>query len=119
MLSVDQIEFSPSFPFQHQQHLKYLHTGHLIKCIVTYSERFWVKKGLSGMAVHWPYYKEAVNCPINLTYDATLSSGSPAIVGFIGGRFATDRFSIDVGFLQLIYTLRFKHICILQFKMPL
>lgn len=81
----------------------------MIKCIVTYSERFWKRNGLSGMAVHWPYYKEAADVPISLTYDATLSTGSPAIVGFIGGNHAAQKHDLDVYlvFFTLCYNIIF------------
>lgn len=52
------------------------------------------------MAVHWPYYKEADGLPVSLTYDATSSTGSPALVGFIGGVKVAQRHDYDVCFEQ-------------------
>ena len=85
---------------QHQQLLEGLKVGFLMKCIATYPKLFWKEQGLSGMTLHWPYYKEnkaSVDFPVSLTYDATSSNGQPALVGFIGGSLVDELKCCDVG----------------------
>ncbi len=64
--------------------------GHLTKVIVTYTKRFWKEQGLSGEVVHCPVYMGAEAYPVCLTFDATSSNNSPALVLFIGGKRAVD-----------------------------
>jgi len=93
------IEMIPPLPDHHEHLLKDLRVGSLMKCIATYSKAFWKEQGMSGMTLHWPYYEEnnaSIDCPVSLTYDATSSTGQPALVGFIGGSLVNELKSCDV-----------------------
>ena len=72
--------------------------GHLTKVIVTYPKRFWKELGLSGEAAHWPLYMGAEGYPACLSFDATSSSGSPALLLFVGGKRALDLGKMRVSF---------------------
>lgn len=62
--------------------------GHLTKYICTYSKAFWREKGYSGEVVSSGGPKVVEGCdtsPLCVIYDATTHSGSPALLGFLGG----------------------------------
>ena len=76
--------------------------GHLTKIIVTYSKRFWKEQGLSGESVHWPLYKGSEAYPVCLTFDATSSNDSPALVIFVGGKRAVDLSKMRVSLATIL-----------------
>ncbi|XP_057306056.1 probable flavin-containing monoamine oxidase A isoform X2 [Hydractinia symbiolongicarpus] len=89
------IEFSPPLPCYHSKFIEHQHPGHLIKFVATYERRFWVDHGLSGLTFHWPFYEMETPHPVHITFDATTTLGSPAILGFIEGSFG-DRTAAEL-----------------------
>jgi len=81
---INRILFDPVLPSEKCQINARMPMGHLMKFIATYRTPFWRDKNLSGEStVFSNHYKEETFC---CTFDGTTSSGSPAIVGFIGGK---------------------------------
>lgn len=84
------IHYTPDLPGEQRNLLERMPIGHLTKIILTYSKRFWKEKNLSGEAAHWPLYIGSEAYPVCVTFDATSSQGSPALVLFVGGKRALD-----------------------------
>lgn len=73
------IDFSPALPVLHEQLSQRAPMGATVKCIATYETAFWRNNGLSGESV----------CdvgPVTTTFDATTSTGRPALVAFVVGQ---------------------------------
>ncbi|KAK7507826.1 hypothetical protein BaRGS_00000791 [Batillaria attramentaria] len=82
------IQFSPPLPETKQQLCKRMALGNYLKIIITYQEAFWRKNGYSGEVVTNGGMTAVPHCsagPLCIAYDACLSSGSPALLGFIAG----------------------------------
>ena len=76
--------------------------AHLTKFIATYPRKFWKEKGYSGEAYHWPLYSGGQAAPVCLVFDASLTNGSPALVGFVGGKRAADFNKLEVKILLFV-----------------
>ncbi|TTC59072.1 Amine oxidase [flavin-containing] A [Bagarius yarrelli] len=81
ILTPAQIQYRPALPMERQRLAQCMPVGHMTKFIITYPTAFWKQKGFSGEIVAHP----SKSCPFGVTFDATSSSGSPALVGFIAG----------------------------------
>ncbi|XP_062410643.1 probable flavin-containing monoamine oxidase A [Sardina pilchardus] len=81
-----QLEYQPALPMERQQLSRHMPVGYLNKFIITYPTAFWKDKGFSGEIVARP----SNECPFCVTYDATLTTGKAALVGFIAGLQAYD-----------------------------
>ena len=80
---VSKIHFIPSLPFNRQQLNQRMPIGNWMKCFAVYKRAFWRENGLSGQALMVsPKFDKT---PLNATFDATTSNGSPAILAVISG----------------------------------
>lgn len=85
---IGKISFSPGLPVEKREIIKRMPASNLIKVIVTFPEAFWRTAGHSGEVVTNGGPSTSGGCdhgPLSVVYDATTSSGNPALVGFIGG----------------------------------
>ncbi|KAK7896639.1 hypothetical protein WMY93_021964 [Mugilogobius chulae] len=80
-----QIQYEPPLPSPRAFLTQHMPVGHMIKFIITYQRAFWKDKGFSGEIVSGA----STGSPFCVTFDATSSSGNPALVGFIAGQQAT------------------------------
>nr|XP_015199567.1 PREDICTED: probable flavin-containing monoamine oxidase A isoform X2 [Lepisosteus oculatus] len=80
------IHYQPPLPVERESLTQNMPMGHMMKFIVTYPTTFWRENGFSGEIVTQP----SSECPFSVTYDATSTSGNPALVGFIAGAQAAD-----------------------------
>ena len=86
--------------------------GNLTKVYALFQSSFWLEEGFSGEVVSngGPGYSNLkINCengPVQIIFDATTSSGTPALVGFIAGK-SSDQWN-DLGTFKYIdYNLEF------------
>ncbi|XP_037094079.1 probable flavin-containing monoamine oxidase A [Pollicipes pollicipes] len=87
------VEFRPPLSPDKQQILRGMPIGHLIKFVVTFEEPFWRSAGFSGEVVTGGGAALVDGCqsgPLCIVYDATSSTGSAALVGFIAGSVSVD-----------------------------
>ncbi|MBN3317432.1 AOFA oxidase, partial [Atractosteus spatula] len=84
--SSTKIHYQPPLPVERESLTQNMPMGHMMKFIVTYPTTFWRENGFSGEIVTQP----SSECPFSVTYDATSTSGNPALVGFIAGAQAAD-----------------------------
>ena len=81
--------------------------GNLTKVYALFQSSFWLEEGFSGEVVSngGPGYSNLkTNCengPVQIIFDATTSSGTPALVGFIAGK-SSDQWN-DLGTFKHIY----------------
>lgn len=81
---VGKIRIEPLLPEDKLQLINNFPMGNLIKFIATYSCSFWREAGLSGeIAATGRTEDPAKVNPVLVTFDATTSNGSPAIIGFL------------------------------------
>jgi monoamine oxidase len=80
--------------------------SHLTKFIVTYRTAFWRKNGLSGEACHFTGKHHCKTDPVALTFDASTSNGSPAILGFISS-YAAAKWSDKTVSLTRVHCLNY------------
>uniref|UniRef100_H3B1N0 Amine oxidase n=1 Tax=Latimeria chalumnae TaxID=7897 RepID=H3B1N0_LATCH len=73
------IHYEPSLPSKRESLTQNMPVGHYIKFIITYPTAFWREKGYSGEIV----CNGCFDSPLSFTFDATSSTGNPALVGFI------------------------------------
>ena len=84
--------FDPELPPSTTALLRPLKPGNIIKFVVTYHDAFWLDDGLSGFACNWSHD----SFPVHMVFDGTLSSGEPALLGFIAGSMAEKCGQIEV-----------------------
>jgi len=73
------IEFAPALPPTHEQLIRRMAPGWLVKCTAVYPEPFWRQDGLSGEGL-------SDTGPATLTFDNSPPDGSPGVlIGFVGG----------------------------------
>lgn len=80
-------------------------SSHLIKFVATYSTAFWRKAGLSGDMARSTAKGVCESNPIAITFDATTSDGSPAILGFITSYAAAKWSTVTVCDSSIIMTV--------------
>ncbi|XP_043196774.1 probable flavin-containing monoamine oxidase A [Amphibalanus amphitrite] len=80
------IRFDPPLSPPKREIIRSANTGHLIKFIVTFEQAFWRESGLSGATISSGGGQP--EGPVSAVVDATTYKGSPALVGFISGRFS-------------------------------
>lgn len=78
------IHYEPALPIQRELLTQNMPLSQMIKFIITYQTAFWREKGFSGEVM----VGSSVDCPFNVTFDATSPNGNPALVGFISGKLA-------------------------------
>ncbi|KHN85210.1 Amine oxidase [flavin-containing] A [Toxocara canis] len=85
------IRFSPPLPYAKRQLFDCAAQGNLLKCIVTYKEAFWRKKGMAGQVLSTGITDTAMEAhPVLCTFDASTTGGNPALVVFLHNGHWTD-----------------------------
>ena len=81
--------------------------GNMTKVYALFQSSFWLEEGFSGEVVSngGPGHSNLkINCengPVQIIFDATTSSGTPALVGFIAGK-SSDQWN-DLGNFKFIF----------------
>lgn len=70
--------------------------SHLTKFVATYATAFWRKAGFSGDMARSSCEGVCESNPVAITFDATTSTGNPAILGFITSYAAAKWSSVKV-----------------------
>lgn len=70
--------------------------SHLTKFVATYATAFWRKAGFSGDMARSSGEGVCESNPVAITFDATTSTGNPAILGFITSYAAAKWSSVKV-----------------------
>ncbi|CAG0898091.1 unnamed protein product [Cyprideis torosa] len=83
------LQFDPPLPEVRRIMYENIPAGNLTKFVATYETPFWREKGFSGEVVSDGGKSPLPGCdrgPVSITYDGTTTTGSPALLGFIGSR---------------------------------
>ncbi|CAF4928496.1 unnamed protein product [Rotaria sp. Silwood1] len=85
------IQFKPMLPGYKREMLKHMPIGCCIKFISIFDKAFWREDGLSGEVISDGSFAPHAHSIGPMTYliDGTSSNGTPALLGFIGGRCAS------------------------------
>lgn len=85
------IEFEPMLPGYKREMLKHMPIGSYIKFIFVFDTAFWRDDGFSGEVISDGSFAPLGQSIGPMTYliDGTTSNGTPALLGFIGGRCAS------------------------------
>ncbi|CAF3696692.1 unnamed protein product, partial [Rotaria sp. Silwood1] len=85
------IQFEPMLPGYKREMLKHMPIGCCIKFIFIFDKAFWREDGLSGEVISDGSFAPHGHSIGPMTYliDGTSSNGTPALLGFIGGRCAS------------------------------
>lgn len=85
------IQFEPMLPGYKREMLKHMPIGSYIKFIFVFDRAFWREDGLNGEVISDGSFSSLGLSigPITYLIDGTTSHGTPALLGFIGGRCAS------------------------------
>ncbi|CAF4545478.1 unnamed protein product [Rotaria socialis] len=85
------IQFEPMLPGYKRELFKHMPIGSYLKFIFIFDKAFWREDGLSGEVVSDGSFTSLGLSigPLNYLIDGTSSNGTPALIGFIGGRCAS------------------------------